>query len=190
MMSKTRDATSVLAYLTLLCGPRLAVAQENPSEYVSDSVVVVVPREGAVVELPDFGRVIFAAGSFEAPETVTVKATNTPSTPSWLYGWHPEGTTPYLGFDLRLLSKHRPARNYEIEIFLPSSYVEVIEAESPPKVYREFIGGLPREALTVYKEVPSELDLESGVISVLMMPKESESELRVILIVGCCKPDL
>ena len=70
------------------------VVRTDPSKSVSDSgVVVLVPPEGGVAELPGYGRVMLAAGSFEAAESVTVAVTNAPSTPQWLrhYGWITEG---------------------------------------------------------------------------------------------------
>jgi hypothetical protein len=172
-----------------------ALAQSYTSAFVTDSTISqVIPPEGGVLELPQFGRIIFPAGSFDAPETVELSVTNTPSTSRWLrnYGWVTEGRTPYLGFDLRIRAEHQPATSYVVEIILPRSYLDLVDDSWPPKVYREFIGGGRMEALSMYEELPSELDLEAGVIraQVVTADVEAGTKLYDVMVVGCCEPNL
>lgn len=174
---------------------RESFSETNYSNAVSDSSVVALVRPaGGAIELPGYGRVIIPAGSFEAAESVTVAITDVPSTPIWLdqYGWIAEGKTPYLSFVFRISANHRPARGYEVEIILPRSYVETIQENFPPKVFKEDTCGGRMETLICYDELSSELDLKAGVIRARVSPDNwgSGTSLEDILIVGCCEPNL
>ncbi len=190
-----RTPNLVFLPLTYLYAASSGLAPRDVSGLVPDSSVAeVVLPDGGTIELTGFARVIFAAGSFETPETVTVKVTNTPSTPKWLgwYGFITEDRTPYLPFDVRITAERQPAAGYTVEIILPPSYLDAIRDSWPPRVYREFSGGGPMEDLTMYEELSSELNLEAGVIRARVVTTDVDrgTKLYDTLVVGCCEPNL
>jgi hypothetical protein len=125
---------------------------------------------------------------------VTVWITDAPSTPRWLawYDRTDEGWPPYLGFDVRLRTGRQPVGEYDITIVLPGSYLDSYPDTIPPRVFREFIGGAPMEALIMYQELPSELDRDALLLRarVIAPPVQRGPRLYEILVVGCCEPSL
>ncbi len=195
-MNQVPATASLFALLGLqIVGGDPGFAMAHPAGSGSDSsVVAVISGAGGVVALPAFGRVIFPQGSFARPESVTVWVTDVPSTAEWLDMWdhRREGMPPYLPYDLHVSAPSHPSHGYDVEIWLPPSYRAAVSDPSLLKLFREFIGGGRREALTMYDELLSELDWQAGVIRTHIGARADDlaEPLRDVLIVGCCEPSL
>ena len=140
-----------------------------------DTVSVVVPPEGAIIELPGVARVIIPAAAFDSARRVSVYVTDHPATPegeiSFDVGNGPR--PPFLPYDLRIRTAGAPSHPIEVILFLPDSYLAALVDEATPRAYATEEGGGAQESLTVYSALDSSFDTTAGVLHVYVNPQQA-----------------
>lgn len=174
-----------------------------------DSVATaVVQPQGGVVELRAVGRVIFPAETFNAPQLITVRTTNTPATPAgqadyWVVGGGPKPVPldstetpdvrtdvepPPLSYDIRISGEVAPARDYEVELVILDAYLHTLPAGFTPRVFALTESGGPLESHMSYDMMESQFDPERQVVRAQVSRgavwSRPNGRFEVILLVG------